>query len=157
MPMARSKLIPASRQLLAVILASMFVLPPCSAATVKAPVTLPAAPSPEGSTSAPGPAMVSKKIPDVILPQGLGGFGGGYGGQTVPGGGLGGYNGGYPGDGGFFGGGCCGLNNGFGTFGYDNGPLFFNSAPAALTGRFFRLRSSMAPLMVALAAAMLYF
>jgi hypothetical protein len=107
--------------------------------------------------ASPETATASKKIP---LPNPADfGFGGGYGGQTIPSGGLGGFNG--YGDGGL--GGCCGGfgYNGFscnGGLGYDNGPLFFGSAPATKL----RLRSMVvgnngfAPLLMAGAAAMFY-
>jgi hypothetical protein len=145
-------------------------LPSCSAdATMAAasqdflPVQAAASPAPVGSTAtipasiaaSPAMATASKKIP-LPIPADFG-FGGGYGGQTVPGGGLGGFNG-Y--EGGL--GGCCGGfgYNGFGGnggLGYDNGPLFFGSAPASrLKLRSLSVGNGFAPLLVAGAAAMFY-
>ncbi|XP_044946900.1 chorion class B protein L11-like [Hordeum vulgare subsp. vulgare] len=111
--------------------------------------SLAAAPAATPATPAKG-ATASKKIPLPVpetLPgaEGLG-FGGGYGGQTVPGGGLGGFNGDEGGFGGF--GGCCGGFGYNGGLGYNNGPFFFNSAPASGNG--------LAPLLVACAAALFY-
>nr|XP_045084388.1 transcription initiation factor TFIID subunit 4 [Aegilops tauschii subsp. strangulata] len=177
--MAHNRMYPWSLALVALVLATSWMcsLQPCSADTmVPQPTTAAAsadnvpvrpaasvplgspAPTPAATPATPAMATASKKIPlPVPVPEtipgaeGLG-FGGGYGGQTVPGGGLGGFNG----DQGFFGG-CCGGFGYNGGPGYNNGPLFFNSAPATrLRLRMVATGNGFAPLLVAGAAAMFY-
>ncbi|CAM0877605.1 unnamed protein product [Alopecurus aequalis] len=168
--MARKFTYPISLTQLAIVVAAlMCAVPQCSADTTTtaaaSPENLPApsaeSMAPVGSTV---PASIAASPATVTAPEKFAlpnpadlGFGGGYGGQTVPGGGLGGFNGYNEGFGG-----CCGGfgYNGFGGnggIGYDNGPLFFGSAPATrLSLRSMAVENGFAPLLMAGVVAMFY-